>query len=376
MAKRCRSVESEFDEHTPRKCVRLVPGAPVATNKCARRRSSATHDALETMLEEEEEESRWGGAGFYASMSAYQREVCELQVRETRRQGVAILSMLSKRFHVDTSTEVFALSVSLLQRCLTTHKLTAEQRESLELPLVCFQIAVKYADGCSPLLSHLCSCIPDVPVHPGTVSALELVVLSFLNWKIETVTAAQILRSALALAPASLREQWRSSLHFHVDLYHGSLPSDSQHHLPSAAASAILGIVAHKAGYSAEHLAAWLPQALMPPLHRMADCDAAACVTPSLPHDPFAICDAAASQSDATPSGPGRAQGAACCGGRGGHDDGARSRRRERETLWCVSALRGALALSAPDVIRRELSASPPLWIPTGGGGCVRVAGA
>ena len=38
--------------------------------------------------------------------------------------------------------------------------------------------------------------------------------------------------------------------------------------------------------------------------------------------------------------------------------------RRERETLKCVRALRGALALAERDVVAREVSSSPPVWIP------------
>ncbi|KAJ1466662.1 hypothetical protein T484DRAFT_1922139 [Baffinella frigidus] len=334
--KRCRSVESE--SNTPLKCARLIPAR--ITNNPARRRSSAVEDAIETMLEEEQEDAHRStglGADFFASMSEHAREVRELRVAEARRQGVSILYMVAAHFNVDTSTEAFALAVALLERCLKTLKLTEEQRGSLELPLVCFQISLKFTDGCPPLLSDLSSCITGVVVHTKTVGDLEIAVLDALKWRVGTVTAAQIIREALSLSPASLREQWRSSLHFHIELYHKTIPSDSPSHRPSATVSALIGIVAHKAGYDAEALESWLPPALMPPLQ----------VADSLRVD------------DATFDTP--------SGGAGGGVGGDDAARRARETLWVVRALRGALALSEPDVIEREASTSPPLWI-TGGG--------
>ncbi|KAJ1463609.1 hypothetical protein T484DRAFT_3628192, partial [Baffinella frigidus] len=200
-------------------------------------------------------------------------------------------------------------------------------------------------DGCPPLLSDLCACITGVVVHTKTIGDLEIAVLDALKWRVGTVTAAQIIREALSLSPASLREQWRSSLHFHLELYHSSIPSDS--HLPSAAASALIGIVAHKAGYDAEEFESWLPPALMPPLHRMAEADAAA----------------ARDATFDTPS-----------GGAGRGFWGGDSPEREIQTMWCVSAVRSALALSEPGVKKREASTSPPLWIPGGGGSRVEWA--
>ena len=77
MMKRCRSVES--GSHTWHKCVRLISGAPVEsiTNNPARRRSSAVHDAIETMLEEEQEDarrSREAGADFFASYGSSRKK--------------------------------------------------------------------------------------------------------------------------------------------------------------------------------------------------------------------------------------------------------------------------------------------------------------
>ena len=185
----------ESDVEEPRKCVRLIPQEfleEAIKNMSSPQRSSAVQDALETILEEEQ--AAGSVADFFASMSEYgadffascEREVCELRAGEARRQGVAILSMAeaATSFHADTSMEAFALSVSLLQHCITTRKLSIEQRESLELPLVCFLIATKYADGAPPLLCHLCSCIPGVDINQRAVSDLELVVLKALNWTI------------------------------------------------------------------------------------------------------------------------------------------------------------------------------------------------
>ncbi|KAJ1477833.1 hypothetical protein T484DRAFT_1819780 [Baffinella frigidus] len=345
IAKRVRIVKGEFIK---RKCLRTIPQVAFSVKSGSRimNCSSAVHNVLDTMLEEEEEQEearRSGGAGadFFAltaSMTEYQRELWELRVGEARRQGVSILFTLANLFGVDTSTDAFALSVSLLQRCLTTPKLSHEQRSSLELPLACFLLATKYADGRPPGLTDLCACLPGVDIHPRTVCDLELAVLQALNWKIDTVCAAHILRQAVSLAPPQIIHAWRASLHFHLDLYHADVSSDFAHHRQSAAASGIIALVAHKAGYDAQSLAAWLPHEMLPPLHRMAESDAAGRDTPS------------------------GALGEGVEGVCGGGAEGGGAARRERETLWCVGALRGALAVAEPDVIQREASASPPLW--------------
>jgi len=173
---------------------------------------------------------------------------------------------LATIFQISTSSEAFALSVALFHRCLTTLTLMAEQRESYELPMVCFQLAVKFADGCPPLLKDLCRCFEGIEIDARDATQLEVDILSALDWNIDMVTVTQVLKQALALSPLSLREVWRSSMGEYLDLFHDRVSTD---YGAAAVASAIIAAMVVDAGLGIEVLAGWLPASLMPPLDHL-----------------------------------------------------------------------------------------------------------
>jgi hypothetical protein len=222
------------------------------------------------MLEEEEQSYRsWDSyACAVATTSAPAQELFCIRVDMARRQGVAVMFEIATEFRVSTCGEGFALSVALFDRCITEPKLTTLQRECYELPMVCFLLAMKFADGCPPRLVDLCRSVARSRVEVRGVEVLEKAVLSALKWNIDTVTVTHLLLQAEQLLPADLRtDTWSASICQHVDVYHAHCISTDRR--ASTAAAAILGIVARAEGVAVERLASWLPKALTPPLHAL-----------------------------------------------------------------------------------------------------------
>jgi len=197
---------------------------------------------------------------------------------------------------------------------MTTPKLTSLQRECYELPMVCFLLAIKFSDGCPPLLDHLCLSLAfeGIEADKRALAALESAVLAALQWRVDTVTVTHLLLQALQLLPAGQRDSWRASMSTHVNAFHAEcMTTDFR---ASTAAAAIIGIVAHTAGLSEECLAPWLPHALTPPL------------------------DALGGAAEVSAA--------------------------QRETLACMQEVRRALPPDAPhDGHAREASLSPPMGI-------------
>jgi hypothetical protein len=130
--------------------------------------------------------------------------------------------------------------------------------------MACFLLAIKFSDGCPPRLEDLCGALQGVAANPRAVEVLESAVLEALEWKVDTVTVTHLLRQAVLLLPAGLRETWKASMRPHMDACHvKGLTSDQK---ASTAAAAIIGIVAHTSGLTEECMASWLPAALTPPL--------------------------------------------------------------------------------------------------------------
>lgn len=136
--------------------------------------------------------------------------------------------------------------MALFDRCIAAPELTTLQRECYELPMVCFLIALKFSDGCPPLLEDLCRSVKGISSDPHTVQDLEHSVLVALHWKIDIVTITHLTGQAVQLLPADRRDTWRASIRQHVDVYHAQCISTD--HRASTAAAAIIGAVAHAEG--------------------------------------------------------------------------------------------------------------------------------
>ncbi|KAJ1487283.1 hypothetical protein T484DRAFT_1889448 [Baffinella frigidus] len=267
MPKHCRAEDPESSWRIGRSRVVYVASARTKPSACTpeRRNAGAAHRAIEVMLEEELPRcSRVSFACPAARTSAPARELFCMRLDGVRRNGVTVLFELATVFGVDTCSEIFALGVALLDRCITTPNLTAHQRECYELPMVCFLLALKFADGCPPLLEDLCISLEGIEADPRAVEALEGAVLAALQWQIDTVTVTHLLLQALQLVPFPLRDTWQASMRKHVDIFHAScMTTDFR---ASTAAAAIIGIVAGTVGLTEECLVPWLPAALTPPL--------------------------------------------------------------------------------------------------------------
>ena len=278
MLKRCRNEDPEsapriahrhvLPNDCPSACSSdpAMGGKPAAGGRC-RVGCGDTRRTLEVMLEEEDQPHRSmdSSACAVATASAPAQELFCIRVGMARRQGVALLFEIATEFRVSTCSEGFALSVALFDRCITEPKFTTLQRECYELPMVCFLLAIKFADGCPPRLVDLCRSVARSRVEARGVEVLEKAVLSALKWNIDTVTVTHLLLQAVQLLPADLRtDTWRASIPQHVDVYHAHCVSTDRR--ASTAAAAILGIVARAAGVAVARLASWLPEALSPPL--------------------------------------------------------------------------------------------------------------
>ncbi|KAJ1487284.1 hypothetical protein T484DRAFT_2020020 [Baffinella frigidus] len=267
MAKRCHADDPASARRTARRRGPTLAEACIKLSACTDedRDSAAARRVIEVMLEEEPpRRTRDSFACLAATTDAPARELSLLRLDEARRRGVAVLFELATEFRVDTCSEIFALGVALLDRCITTPKLPTLQRECYELPMVCFLLALKFSDGCPPLLDHLCLALVGIEADPRAVAALEGAVLEALQWKIDTVTVTHLLLQAFQLLPAGQRDTWRASMTEHVDIFHAQcMTTDFR---ASTAAAAIIGNLAHSAGLTEACLAPWLPAALTPPL--------------------------------------------------------------------------------------------------------------
>ena len=177
------------------------------------------------------------------------------------------LPQLAAAWQVPTSSLVFGLSHSLLQRTLVLSK-CRDDPPVAALAFACFNLAIKFEDGTAPSLKHLCSTLgAGLCVDPQVVSRLEVDLLTEFDWCIDFVTPASLLAQLKVLCPEALCLSIRADIYACLDAFYVS-PSWSN--LPSSVVKSILSTVAL---FSAEVSAAcgctrlwdsWVPEELSP----------------------------------------------------------------------------------------------------------------
>jgi hypothetical protein len=174
---------------------------------------------------------------------------------------------LAAAWQVPTSSLVFGLSHSLLQRTLVLPKFRDDPHVAA-LAFACFNLAIKFEDGTAPSLKDLCSTLgTGLCVDPQVVSRLEVDLLNEFDWCIDFVTPASLLAQLKVLCPKALWLSIRADIYACLDAFYVS-PSWSN--LPSSVVKLILSTVAL---FSAEVSAAcgctrlwdsWVPKELLP----------------------------------------------------------------------------------------------------------------
>ncbi|KAJ1464649.1 hypothetical protein T484DRAFT_3134244, partial [Baffinella frigidus] len=171
---------------------------------------------------------------------------CAPLVGDRLRWGSSIIYMVSKAYHLETSSHAFGLAISLLHRALSLPTFRDQAALDPALPLACCSLGIKWECGAGPKISHVCDFVAEsmgIVIQDQALVQMELSLVEALKWSIDAVTPSLLLTNLLALSRPTSMPNLRNVVNFFLKVYYMYIAPHAAHR-PSTVVQAIFAAVA------------------------------------------------------------------------------------------------------------------------------------